>query len=33
MEMAGLNLEAKLPGIIVKNRKVEDDYIYAVRRG
>jgi [ribosomal protein S5]-alanine N-acetyltransferase len=32
LEKAGLTLEAKLIGNLVKNGKVEDEWIYAVRR-
>jgi hypothetical protein len=32
MEKAGFTLEAKLMGTLVKNGKVEDEWIYAVRR-
>ncbi|MBV6404815.1 MAG: GNAT family N-acetyltransferase [Flavobacteriales bacterium] len=32
LEKAGFTLEAKLPGTLVKNGKVEDEWIYAVRR-
>lgn len=33
LEKAGFTLEAKLFGTLVKNGKVEDEWIYAVRRG
>jgi len=33
LEKAGFTLEAKLLGTLVKNGKVEDEWIYAVRRG
>jgi [ribosomal protein S5]-alanine N-acetyltransferase len=32
MEKAGFTLEAKLEGTLVKNGRVEDEWIYAVRR-
>jgi RimJ/RimL family protein N-acetyltransferase len=32
LEKAGFTLEAKLTGTLVKNGKVEDEWIYAVRR-
>ncbi len=32
LEKAGFTLEAKLPGTMVKNGEVEDEWIYAVRR-
>ena len=32
LEKAGFTLEAKLIGTLVKNRRVEDEWIYAVRR-
>lgn len=33
LEKAGFTLEAKLIGTLVKNGQVEDEWIYAVRRG
>ena len=33
LEKAGLTLEAKLVGTLVKNGRVEDEWVYAVRRG
>ena len=33
MEKAGFALEAKLEGTLVKNGRVEDEWIYALRRG
>lgn len=32
MEKAGFKLEAKLEGTLIKNGRVEDEWIYAVRR-
>ncbi len=33
LEKAGFTLEAKLVGTLVKNGRVEDEWVYAVRRG
>ena len=32
LENAGFTLEAKLEGTLIKNGRVEDEWIYAVRR-
>lgn len=32
LEKAGFKLEAKLEGTLIKNGRVEDEWIYAVRR-
>jgi RimJ/RimL family protein N-acetyltransferase len=32
MENAGFTLEAKLEGTLIKNGRMEDEWIYAVRR-